>query len=614
MSPLTTLFDDSSANASMNAPVTRNTTSLAPRPSLRPILEGVQDREGFVPPQQPISPNYSDEGSAIDVSEYQGPRDVLSRYRVAAQRPTRRVTRAQTSEQTPQTSAIPRSQPQRAPMRPAAPAAAVPDRQRRPYYPTSRYYDSTDPDDRRLVLAQRESQGSSSSTNTSDEPHHMRTIVHEQPQLGSGDRNSSHLGNHIEPPSHHSNGHNRSEPRLGARRATTSDHFQNDWGNPSQMRDSHAADLASPQWNTRQGATSDHFQNDWENPSQMVDSAPADLSGPRWQTRNAATQDHFTHRNNWTSPTHQDDEPSPLEPPLRPRGTGFRDSGRTVILPYPHRSTEVRRRRRNDSPDSASDDEESSASSRNEIPHARPYPPGFHPPGPNDSGARLLSTFASYGWGPFASANPVPSESSGRGDGRRNRPMRLSDLLDPSDAPMGIPRKPTYKEGFDADETRPAPLSKEQMTKEMDCKICYEQLASVVVLPCGHAAFCKWCANQQFPANPADRTRLRESTTCPICRKKIKSRVSCHPQGSNESHVLTSFTAQYLLLLKPQPVGGSVPPILIRNRCYERMLAWRPIQEGFSFYAQLSMLWRHQYEHKNGGTKSRWPMNEADIR
>ena len=39
--------------------------------------------------------------------------------------------------------------------------------------------------------------------------------------------------------------------------------------------------------------------------------------------------------------------------------------------------------------------------------------------------------------------------------------------------------------GLDVDKTRPAPLKKEEMVVERECKVCMEQLASIVCLPCG---------------------------------------------------------------------------------------------------------------------------------
>lgn len=39
--------------------------------------------------------------------------------------------------------------------------------------------------------------------------------------------------------------------------------------------------------------------------------------------------------------------------------------------------------------------------------------------------------------------------------------------------------------GLDIDETRPPPLTKEQMIVERECKVCMEQLATVAIIPCG---------------------------------------------------------------------------------------------------------------------------------
>ena len=96
--------------------------------------------------------------------------------------------------------------------------------------------------------------------------------------------------------------------------------------------------------------------------------------------------------------------------------------------------------------------------------------------------------------------------------------------------------------GLDRDDGRPEPKEDAEMMVNMECKICFSQLASVAVLPCGepfkppivdsslmvitgHCVMCKWCADQTIPSHKADRTRPAGVVNCPVCRKRVKQRV-----------------------------------------------------------------------------------------
>ena len=109
---------------------------------------------------------------------------------------------------------------------------------------------------------------------------------------------------------------------------------------------------------------------------------------------------------------------------------------------------------------------------------------------------------------------------------------------DSSSSDDGTPR------GLDAPNTsRPAEsLTDEQMMRNMQCHICFQQLASVACMPCGehpktasrhlkishadpvlgHCVMCKWCAERHLPSSAADRTRPIGRRECPLCRRQVR--------------------------------------------------------------------------------------------
>ncbi|PLB35819.1 C3HC4 finger protein [Aspergillus candidus] len=68
---------------------------------------------------------------------------------------------------------------------------------------------------------------------------------------------------------------------------------------------------------------------------------------------------------------------------------------------------------------------------------------------------------------------------------------------------------------------RPEPKETDDLTVNMECKICMSQLVDTVMLPCGHAILCRWCAEQHMPSG-ADRTRPKSKALCPVCRGPVK--------------------------------------------------------------------------------------------
>ncbi|KAL2839918.1 hypothetical protein BJY01DRAFT_250258 [Aspergillus pseudoustus] len=79
------------------------------------------------------------------------------------------------------------------------------------------------------------------------------------------------------------------------------------------------------------------------------------------------------------------------------------------------------------------------------------------------------------------------------------------------------------KKGLDIpQEDRPEPKETEELTLNMECKVCFEQLVDTVLLPCGHAILCRWCADQQFTSYKG---HLKNKTSCPMCRKPVREMV-----------------------------------------------------------------------------------------
>ncbi|KAH7374384.1 hypothetical protein BKA66DRAFT_513803 [Pyrenochaeta sp. MPI-SDFR-AT-0127] len=73
---------------------------------------------------------------------------------------------------------------------------------------------------------------------------------------------------------------------------------------------------------------------------------------------------------------------------------------------------------------------------------------------------------------------------------------------------------------------RPPPKSDEEMTKTLACQVCYQQLADIAVLPCGHMVMCQWCADVVIPVRHSH-IPIRRSK-CPMCRKQVKQRFKIH--------------------------------------------------------------------------------------
>ncbi|KAL2856261.1 hypothetical protein BJX68DRAFT_205131 [Aspergillus pseudodeflectus] len=78
------------------------------------------------------------------------------------------------------------------------------------------------------------------------------------------------------------------------------------------------------------------------------------------------------------------------------------------------------------------------------------------------------------------------------------------------------------KKGLDIPQNdRPEPKETEELTLNMECKVCMAQLIDTVLLPCGHAILCRWCADQQFPTYKG---QIKSKAPCPMCRETVRQR------------------------------------------------------------------------------------------
>ncbi|QSS65619.1 hypothetical protein I7I51_06465 [Histoplasma capsulatum] len=79
----------------------------------------------------------------------------------------------------------------------------------------------------------------------------------------------------------------------------------------------------------------------------------------------------------------------------------------------------------------------------------------------------------------------------------------------------------TPVKGLDcAEDGRPEPKETEELTVTLECKACMSQLIDTVMLPCGHAVLCHWCARQHMLSS-----RMDEAKPCPMCREHVKQNV-----------------------------------------------------------------------------------------
>lgn len=140
---------------------------------------------------------------------------------------------------------------------------------------------------------------------------------------------------------------------------------------------------------------------------------------------------------------------------------------------------------------------------------------------------------------PFSStprnlAPPTTNLSQARQHIENMNVLRLQQLRQAAEAMNGTGRSmnPRFAhpvppvQSLDNQPDRPAPMADEDMTRTLACQVCYQQLADIACLPCGHMVMCQWCADVVIPVKhghlPVNMTK------CPMCRKQVKQRFKIH--------------------------------------------------------------------------------------
>jgi hypothetical protein len=85
------------------------------------------------------------------------------------------------------------------------------------------------------------------------------------------------------------------------------------------------------------------------------------------------------------------------------------------------------------------------------------------------------------------------------------------------------PPAPTFN--LDNDPHRPEALTGEQMNVQLQCQVCYTQIANVALVPCGHTVMCNFCSDVAIPTLEHARNTPRHHSNCPICRRRVQSKL-----------------------------------------------------------------------------------------
>jgi hypothetical protein len=112
------------------------------------------------------------------------------------------------------------------------------------------------------------------------------------------------------------------------------------------------------------------------------------------------------------------------------------------------------------------------------------------------------------------------------GEDHRGPMLAMEQVLRRRD---GALRQQPRTNPIDEQTSRPPPLTSEEMTISVACKICYEQKVDTLLEPCMHIAICHWCSELVRERARRRRTydlppRLNndeDKWKCPICRHDV---------------------------------------------------------------------------------------------
>ncbi|KAF3902853.1 hypothetical protein AA313_de0207330 [Arthrobotrys entomopaga] len=73
---------------------------------------------------------------------------------------------------------------------------------------------------------------------------------------------------------------------------------------------------------------------------------------------------------------------------------------------------------------------------------------------------------------------------------------------------------------------RPDNMKEEDLKIMADCKVCYGQIADIVLIPCAHLVLCQWCADTVAPAAPGRAEGVvAPRSNCPVCRARVEKKM-----------------------------------------------------------------------------------------
>ncbi|KAF3939998.1 hypothetical protein ABW19_dt0202510 [Dactylella cylindrospora] len=76
---------------------------------------------------------------------------------------------------------------------------------------------------------------------------------------------------------------------------------------------------------------------------------------------------------------------------------------------------------------------------------------------------------------------------------------------------------------------RPDNMKEEDLKIMVDCKVCYGQIADIVLLPCAHLVLCQWCAETVAPAAPnRPEGTVTPRSNCPVCRTRVEKKIKVY--------------------------------------------------------------------------------------